>query len=887
VTINSFGGDLFNFNGTNQLIIDKVGTGFQLIADDSDNWVAVPTIINSDKPIPSTTDDLPEGADSLYNQSADKATLDALPRKEGKIYYALDEETIYFDNGTDLVLQRNDLGLTGTRKVELENENWTYIQTNTFGASAPLPSQFTAIGYDSVALTNFDALGNLNFISDPSNLSPDSVVTILNGYTPPTFPFDSSSIYWDTEGLEEAGNKINISFKVKAPTAGTTLNVKIRIYDTLGNFEERILTPYVTGVVQASYNEDFSILTGDFTGLVYNSVPPQYAPRAIVAKTEIIVTDPTPQVGGIAIDVQNIRIIQSNVAWTVGLELADNGKRITINHNGKRKAVRFKIGTRYWQDVEPPVDWRFKIIKDHDVFAFQKDDREFYIEVDKDDTTIDSHAKIIRINGTGFDYNFHKQIGNNTVFGRALEIGGEIVRLQGAFENTSQKDLPNRMFTETGDKADLVLAERIEGKFYYANDEGRGYIDIGTKLIPIGDSPTPTASIFDNTQFGTVPFPVTTEVLSVSTWVKLDSTDLTHQIFMTDGDNYSNVFQLYYDNVGSTGYKCWHKYAGVEINVPLAIDNNYHHFVCVYDGQAGSPYIELFMDGVSVGSAVVTAPQALAISETFSLGTDDTGFPIAGQTTYRLKGKVANMELWAGLLNAADALALYNAGYYQEPKTLVDKPLLAQWLFGDSPLDTTAIVKDNVGSADITYVGSVVFDQIDLPPKQVAVDNATLESVAGVLRVKAGGIQAPQIAADEINSSHLQNESVTTAKIADLNVTNVKIGSNAVSESKLRLSNATFARARNFADSADINLIGANASDKIVFGSLPQDATVPTDNADLSNKKYVDDAAPIWASGVTGSRPTGVIGLRYFDTTLGKPIWFDGTNWVDATGAIV
>lgn len=35
----------------------------------------------------------------------------------------------------------------------------------------------------------------------------------------------------------------------------------------------------------------------------------------------------------------------------------------------------------------------------------------------------------------------------------------------------------------------------------------------------------------------------------------------------------------------------------------------------------------------------------------------------------------------------------------------------------------------------------------------------------------------------------------------------------------------------------------------------------------------------------TSSRPTATFeGLQVFDTTLGKPIWWDGTNWVDATG---
>jgi hypothetical protein len=42
-------------------------------------------------------------------------------------------------------------------------------------------------------------------------------------------------------------------------------------------------------------------------------------------------------------------------------------------------------------------------------------------------------------------------------------------------------------------------------------------------------------------------------------------------------------------------------------------------------------------------------------------------------------------------------------------------------------------------------------------------------------------------------------------------------------------------------------------------------------------------------SGNTANRPaTGLlIGQFYFDTDLGIPIWYDGTNWVDATGATV
>jgi hypothetical protein len=45
--------------------------------------------------------------------------------------------------------------------------------------------------------------------------------------------------------------------------------------------------------------------------------------------------------------------------------------------------------------------------------------------------------------------------------------------------------------------------------------------------------------------------------------------------------------------------------------------------------------------------------------------------------------------------------------------------------------------------------------------------------------------------------------------------------------------------------------------------------------------------------GLTANRPVETaqlplpIGQYYFDTTLGIPIWYDGTNWVDATGTVV
>lgn len=41
------------------------------------------------------------------------------------------------------------------------------------------------------------------------------------------------------------------------------------------------------------------------------------------------------------------------------------------------------------------------------------------------------------------------------------------------------------------------------------------------------------------------------------------------------------------------------------------------------------------------------------------------------------------------------------------------------------------------------------------------------------------------------------------------------------------------------------------------------------------------------ASGATAARPTTFLwaGRPYFDTTLGYPVWWDGGQWVDSTGA--
>ena len=57
---------------------------------------------------------------------------------------------------------------------------------------------------------------------------------------------------------------------------------------------------------------------------------------------------------------------------------------------------------------------------------------------------------------------------------------------------------------------------------------------------------------------------------------------------------------------------------------------------------------------------------------------------------------------------------------------------------------------------------------------------------------------------------------------------------------------------------------------------------MPTDSLQVVSRKYVT------LNGITGSRPTGsVLGQYYFDTTLGFPVWWNGTAFVDAQGNVV
>lgn len=96
-----------------------------------------------------------------------------------------------------------------------------------------------------------------------------------------------------------------------------------------------------------------------------------------------------------------------------------------------------------------------------------------------------------------------------------------------------------------------------------------------------------------------------------------------------------------------------------------------------------------------------------------------------------------------------------------------------------------------------------------------------------------------------------------------------------------------------------------NQSDPTTGKWVEQHEAVPADEEDiteqngtlqLANKTKVINlnvdrivlSGTWFDSGTTSNRPTNVlVGFQYFDTTINKPIFWDGSKWIDATGATV
>lgn len=109
-------------------------------------------------------------------------------------------------------------------------------------------------------------------------------------------------------------------------------------------------------------------------------------------------------------------------------------------------------------------------------------------------------------------------------------------------------------------------------------------------------------------------------------------------------------------------------------------------------------------------------------------------------------------------------------------------------------------------------------------------------------KIAADAVGSSEIAADAVGSSEIAANAVDTAEINALAVSTAKIAADAVTDAKIRLGNNAYLRARNAANSADIDTLKVNASDVIEFASFPQKSGTPSNNDDLANKGYVDAA---------------------------------------------
>ena len=180
--------------------------------------------------------------------------------------------------------------------------------------------------------------------------------------------------------------------------------------------------------------------------------------------------------------------------------------------------------------------------------------------------------------------------------------------------------------------------------------------------------------------------------------------------------------------------------------------------------------------------------------------------------------------------------------------------------------------------------------------------------ISGTLGISAGG--TGQVTANAALNALLPSQAANASKFLKTDGTNTSWST--VSKSDVGLSAVENTALSTFTGTGNITTVGTLSA-----GSIPLSLTTgSTSNiTEGSNLYFTDeraqdavgailldsttidftysDATPsitasvIWPSGNTASRPSVTTGYMYFDTTLGKPIWKSGSDWVDATGATV
>lgn len=84
-----------------------------------------------------------------------------------------------------------------------------------------------------------------------------------------------------------------------------------------------------------------------------------------------------------------------------------------------------------------------------------------------------------------------------------------------------------------------------------------------------------------------------------------------------------------------------------------------------------------------------------------------------------------------------------------------------------------------------------------------------------------------------------------------------------------------------------ISLTDSNGMSQIIRDSTSGNGTLVVPDTSYS-PQIIATREYVQQQGDTMSRPVApVVAEQYFDTTLGKPIWYNGSGWVDATGTVV
>jgi len=126
-----------------------------------------------------------------------------------------------------------------------------------------------------------------------------------------------------------------------------------------------------------------------------------------------------------------------------------------------------------------------------------------------------------------------------------------------------------------------------------------------------------------------------------------------------------------------------------------------------------------------------------------------------------------------------------------------------------------------------------------------------------------------------------------------LNVALTDIADDLITQAKIEIANNTYLVASNAAGTGDVNLIKANASDTPVLpdGAQLATAAAPNDDADIANKKYVDDQVDTREFGALQTTDSDgdafVKNVVYLAGSDGTVTWYDQVSSGDLVEGLV